>query len=67
MTGVVVSSFLWRTEAVSAAGGVLWLSKSDNESSLINYVVIAADRNCLRRRLARPDLYPRSDVNNSAN
>ena len=39
MTGVVVSSFLWRTETVSAAGVVLWIFKSDNESSLINYVV----------------------------
>ena len=39
MTGVVVSNYLWRTVAVSAAGVVLWLSKSDNESSLINYVL----------------------------
>ena len=65
MTGVVVSNYLWRTVAVSAAGVVLWLSKSDNESSLINYVLRGLPGS-LRRRLARPDLCPRSDVNNSA-
>jgi len=39
LIGAVVSHYLSRTESVSAAGVVLWLSKSDNESSLINYVV----------------------------